>query len=291
LMEFPTQKEIITRLIEWGEGQPLVRGMLLTSSRAIPNGPVDVLSDYDVILALSDVRPFYTGRDWLEAFGPVLALYCDPLVLNEGYLEASYVVQFENNLKIDFSLWAVEMLQRIATDPVLPPEFDAGYQVLLDKDGLTAGLQPPAYAAYIPKPPTETEYRERVETFFLDATYAAKFLWRDDLMAAKYILDDMMKQEHLRPMLEWHLETDNNWSVKPGPYGRRLKQKLRPDLWAELETTYTGAGLEENWQALERTIALMRRAALEVGQRLGYAYPHALDRRAVAYLEKVKELD
>jgi len=287
-MEFPAQIEIIARLIEWGEGQPLVRAMVLTSSRAIPNGPVDVLSDYDVILGLSDVRPFHTGRDWLEAFGPVLALFRDPLELDEGYLNSGYVVQFENNLKIDFSLWAVEILQRIAADPVLPPEFDAGYQVLFDNEGLTAGLKPPTYAAYIPKAPTEAEYRERVEVFFVDAAYAAKFLWREDLMAAKYILDDMMKQEHLRPMLEWHLETDNNWLVKPSPYGRRLKQWLRPDLWTDLEATYTEPGLEENWQALERTIALMRRAALEVGQCLGFAYPHDLDQRAVAYLEKVK---
>jgi aminoglycoside 6-adenylyltransferase len=200
------------------------------------------------------------------------------------------VVQFENNLKIDFSLWPVEILQRVAAAPVLPPEFDAGYQVLLDKDHLTDGLLPPTYTAYIPKPPAEAEYQEAVEDFFLQAIYVAKLLWRDDVMAAKYILDGMMKQEHLRPMLEWHLETEHHWSVKPGPYGRRLKQWLRSDLWAELEGTYTGAGLDENWQALDRTIALLRKTALEVGKRLGYAYPHELDRRAVTYLQKVKNL-
>jgi len=290
-MEYPSENEIIERLIEWAEHQPLVRAMLLTSSRAIPNAPVDVFSDYDVILALRDVHPFHEDRTWLEAFGPVLALYRDPLEPDEGFLKSGYVVQFENNLKIDFSLWAVEILQRIAADAVLPPEFDAGYQVLLDKDHLTAGLKPPTYTAYIPKPPTEAEYHAVVEVFFLDATYVAKLLWRDDLMAAKYILDNMMKQEHLRPMLEWRLETDHQWSVKPGPYGRRLKQWLRSDLWAELEGTYTGAGLEENWQALDRTIDLLRRVALEVGERLGYAYPHDLDRRTVAYLQKVKNLD
>jgi len=289
-MEFPSENEILSRLIEWAEQQPLVRAMLLTSSRAIPNAPVDVFSDYDIILALSDVHPFYEDRTWLEAFGPVLVLYRDPLETDEGCLKSGYVVQFENNLKLDFNLWAVEILQRIAAAPVLPPEFDAGYRVLLDKDHLTDGLLPPTYTAYIPKPPAEVEYQEAVEDFFLQAIYVAKLLWRDDVMAAKYILDGMMKQEHLRPMLEWHLETEHHWSVKPGPYGRRLKQWLRSDLWAELEGTYTGAGLDENWQALDRTIALLRKTALEVGERLGYAYPHELDRRAVAYLQKVKNL-
>ena len=290
-MEFPSENEILSRLIEWAEHQPLVRAMLLTSSRAIPNAPVDVLSDYDVILALQEVQPFHEDRTWLEAFGPVLVLYRDPLEPYYGFLKSGYVTQYENNLKIDFSLWPVEILQRVAAGPVLPPEFDAGYQVLLDKDHLTDGLKPPAYTAYIPKRPAETEYQEAVEVFFLEATYVAKLLWRDDLMAAKYILDNMMKQEHLRPMLEWHLETDHQWSVKPGPYGRRLKQWLRQDLWTELEGTYSGAGLEENWQALDRTIDLLRRVALEVGERLGYAYPHDLDRRTVAYLQKVKNLE
>ena len=129
-----------------------------------------------------------------------------------------------------------------------------------------------------------------VEVFFLDATYVAKLLWRDDMMAAKHLLDYCMKQEHLRPMLEWRVEIDHQWSVKPGPYGRRLKHWLRADLWAELENTYTGAELEVNWEALFRTIALFRKVAIEVGERLGYIYPDDLDRRAVVYLQKVKNL-
>jgi aminoglycoside 6-adenylyltransferase len=264
--------------------------MLLTSSRAIPHAPADVFSDYDVILAVRAVRPFYADRTWLGAFGPVLVVYRDPLEPYDGFQKSAYVTQYENGLKIDFTLWPVEILQRVAAEPQLPAEFDAGYRVLLDKDHLTDGLKPPTYAAYIPKPPTESEYQTVVELFFHEATYAAKHLWRDDLMAAKYNLDHAMKMENLRRVLEWRMEIDHQWSVKPGPYGRRLKKWLRPDLWTELENTYTGAGLEANWEAMFRTIALFRKAAIEVGERLGYAYPHDLDRRAVAYLERVKNL-
>ena len=284
-----SEEETIERLIQWAEHQPLVRAMLLTSSRAIPQAPSDVFSDYDVILAVGDVQPFYKDRTWLEAFGPVLVLYRDPLILDGGLERSAYVTQYENGLKLDFSLWPVELLQRVVAEPHLPDEFDAGYQVLLDKDHLTEGLKTPTYAAYIPTPPTETDYQDAIEVFFLEATYVAKLLWRDDLMAAKHVLDHYMKQEHLRPMLEWHVEMDHQWSVKPGPYGRRLKQWLRPDLWAELECTYTGAGIEANWEALFRTMALMRRVATEVGERLGYVYPQALEQRVVAFLQKVKD--
>jgi hypothetical protein len=40
-----------------------------------------------------------------------------------------------------------------------------------------------------------------------------------------------------------------------------------------------------------RTIALFRQVAIKVGDHLVYAYPHDLNRRAVAYLQKVKNLD
>jgi aminoglycoside 6-adenylyltransferase len=283
--------ENIERLVEWGAQQPLVRAMVLTSSRAIPNAPLDALSDYDVILAVRDMEPYHADRAWLEAFGPVLVLYRDPIELYYGFPKSAYVTQYESGLKIDFTLWTVEILEQVAAEAQLPAEFDAGYFVLLDKDHLTEGLKAPTYRSYIPRPPTEGEYRSVVELFFHEATYVARYLWRDDLMAAKYNLDQGMKQDNLRLVLEWCIEIEGNWSVKPGPYGRRLKQWLRPDLWAELQGTYTGADPAANWEAIFATIALFRRVAVEVGDRLGYGYPHGLDERAVAYLRRVQNMD
>jgi aminoglycoside 6-adenylyltransferase len=282
------QEEAIASLVRWGNNQPLVRAMVLTSTRAIPGGAADIFSDYDIILALSDVRPFFAERGWLEAFGHVLVMYRDPLSEEDGLLTSGNVVQFEEGLKIDFSLWSVEKLRRIAARADLPDEFDAGYRVLLDKDDLTVGLQPPTYQAYIPKPPSETIYREGIEDFFLVAIYVAKYFWRDDLVAARHLMEDFMRQEHLLPMLVWQVELEHGWKVKPGLYGRGLKKWLRPDLWADLESTYTGMSLLENWAALYNTIALMRKTACEVGACLGYPYPEEMDRRTMVYLQKIE---
>ena len=277
--------------VEWGKQQPLVRAMLLTSSRATPAGAADLFSDYDIILILSDIKPFFSERGWLEDFGPVLALYRDPLLQEQDQQTSGYVVQFENGLKIDFTLWPVEMLRRIVAEPALPEEFDAGYRVLLDKDNLTEWLKPPTYKGYIPTPPSESRYLDAVEGFFLDTVYMAKYLWREDMVTATHMLDHFVRHEHLLLMLVWHLETEHHWSVKPRLYGQQLKRWLRPDLWAELESTYTGIDVEANWQALFRIMALYRRAAIEVGERLGYAYPHDLERRTHAYIDRVKALD
>ena len=287
-MDKTNQEETLASFVRWGESQLLVRAMILTSTRAIPGGAADIFSDYDIILGLSDVRPFFEERGWLEAFGHLLVMYRDPLTEEDGLFTSGNVVQFEEGLKIDFSLWPGEKLRRIAAQAQLPDEFDAGYRVLLDKDQLTARLRPPSYQAYIPKPPTETEYGESIEDFFLVAIYVAKYLWRDDVMAAKFVMENFMRHEHLLPMLEWHLELEQDWSVKPGLYGRRLKQWLRPDLWVDLESTYTGASLPDNWAALYHTIALMRKVASEVGSRLGYPYPKELDRRTMVYIKEIE---
>lgn len=37
--------------------------------------PVDILSDYDVILIVQDIHPFVTDRTWLNDFGDVLVVY------------------------------------------------------------------------------------------------------------------------------------------------------------------------------------------------------------------------
>ena len=99
--------DVVENLIRWADQQDLVRAVVLTSSRAIPNAPVDLFSDYDVILSLRSIEPFHADRRWLKVFGPVLAVYRDPLIDEDGLVRSAYVVQYENGLKIDFNLWPV----------------------------------------------------------------------------------------------------------------------------------------------------------------------------------------
>jgi aminoglycoside 6-adenylyltransferase len=53
------ERQVIERLVHWAKGRPAVRAMLLTRSRVNPDAPVDVLSDYDVILVVTDIPPFF----------------------------------------------------------------------------------------------------------------------------------------------------------------------------------------------------------------------------------------
>lgn len=280
---------VLRQTVRWGEARSDVRAMLLTSTRTMPGAPVDAFSDYDIIVAVTDVHPYFADRAWLEDFGRVLVVYRDPIRRLHGLDCFAYITQYEDGTKIDFTLWTAGIVARIAAAAELPEDLDVGYAVLLDKEGLARDLAPPTHRAHIPARPTEAEYLTLVELLFHEATYVAKHLRRDDLMPARYNLDYAMKHVDLRRMLEWRIEIDAGWALKPGAYGKGLKRHLDPATWAELERTYVGASLQDNWEALFRTIGLFRRVAVEVGERLGYAYPLELDRRAVAYLQRVRD--
>jgi hypothetical protein len=57
-------------LVRWADGRNSVCAMLLTSTRAHPSAPVNALSDYDVMLVVEDVRPFFEDRSWLMCNHP-----------------------------------------------------------------------------------------------------------------------------------------------------------------------------------------------------------------------------
>ena len=52
-------QDVLDRLVKWAGQRDSVRAMLLTSTRAVPNATVDDLSDYDVVLVVEDIYPFF----------------------------------------------------------------------------------------------------------------------------------------------------------------------------------------------------------------------------------------
>ena len=287
--EIPDEATVLGKVVRWAENNPLVRAVILESSRAVEHAPLDRFSDYDILLVVAETRPFSEDNEWQRFFGEPLTRFGDAKE-TLGFTTYFRLVFYQDHTKIDFAVWPVELLREVVERQESTDLLDWGYRVLLDKDGLAARLPAPMRTAHIPKKPTEREYLALIEEFWWEATYAAKNLWRDELVMARYNLDIVMRSELLLPMLEWRIELDRDWSWKPGMAGRGLKRALPPDLWTAFERTYAGPGIPENWDALFATTALFRRVAREVGQALGYAYPEDMDRGVSAYLEATRQL-
>ena len=286
----PDEDAVLGKLLAWCGAEARIRAVILTSSRATPDRRADLLSDYDVILAVQDPAAFAGEDGWVLQYGPPAARWGDESELF-GLLTSFQGVVYADGVKIDYTIWPEEMLERVSAADALPEGLDVGYRVLLDKDGRTSAWLAPTYRAHIPAPPTEAAYRAQVEEFWWSATYVAKALWRGEVVFAKFVLEQDMRLGPLRRVLEWRIELDHDWSLRPGAYGRGLEQLLPPELAAELAATYVGAGVEENWDALFATAALFRRVATEVGAALGHAYPlEDVDEVVTAHLEAVRKL-
>lgn len=285
----PDEVAVLASLVAWGESSPSVRALILTSSRARRDGSADLLSDYDVIVAVRDAASFVADEAWLAGYGEPLVGWGDEDELLGSTTTFRGVVHTDG-VRIDYTLWPEVLLGRVSEEATLPDALDVGYRVLLDKDGQTSRWPPPTYAAHVPRKPTKAEYDALVEEFWWDTTYVAKALWRGELLFAKFMLDFDTKHVALRRLLEWRVELDHDWALRPGTYGRGLERLLPSDLWAELARTYVGTDIEENWEALFRTIALFRRVATDVADALGFEYPQATEETMTAQLRAVRAL-
>ena len=274
-------EDVRSQLTEWARDHSGVRVMLLTGSRTQPAARVDALSDYDIILYVRDVSEFQGSDDWLSTFGEVMVRW--PRTARstgrEGWITRLAI--FADGVRIDFQIGPDSEL--------LQDALDEGYEVLMDKDGLASALPLPTYAKYLVTCPTEVEYAELVNDFWWDATYVAKYLMRDELPFASFMLGGMLRDQFLHTMISWHLGSLHDWQVNVGVHGRHFKKLLEQETWEAYESTFPKAEIEDHWQAFLDTLALFRGLAVRLAERLGYHYLHELDQNVSRYCQRIRE--
>lgn len=283
------EADVLARIVGWTSADDRVRAALLTSTRANPRAALDVLSDYDVVLLVSDVASMTRDLSWADTFGVPLLRVRD-VTREFGLPVQNDMLLYEDGTKIDYTLWPLELVARIAEEGALPEDFDGGYRVLLDKDGLTRGWPAPSHTAYIPAKPSAAEFQALFEEFWWVATYVAKNLWRGELLTARVLLDQELTYLVLLRLLVWRIEIDNGWAVQPGFFARGMQRHLDRATWEELLALWSGTGYDETWASLDRAIALFRRVAAGVARDLGYRYPDDLDRRMSGYLQQIRQM-
>ncbi len=288
-MKNTDEKAVLNKLVDWATSKPDINAVILFSSRAKQSAVLDEFSDYDVVLAVDNIKPYMNNDSWLNEFGNVLISYRAPITREFNFEISLIIVQYENGLKFDFALWPVDLLKHINETDALPEYMDDGYKVILDKDGITHGMKEPSFRAYIPNPPTESDFRIFIKGFFYNVPYAAKHIRRGEFFPLKDILNYLL-YEKIRKLLEWKVEIDHNWKLKSWLYGKGLEKYLDKGLLKEIEACWTGFKIDDNWEALFKTIALFCRIAKDVGIKLGYNFPDELEQRIMNYLVQVREM-
>jgi aminoglycoside 6-adenylyltransferase len=277
-----SETEMLDLILDTARGDERIRAVVLNGSRADPAAPRDIFQDFDVVYYVTDVPSFKKDPGWIERFGDRMILQMPedmrdpPPKDDEGY---AYLMQFTDGNRIDLGIYPLTSLEEMLKE---------GLSVcLLDKDGLIGPLPPPSERDYLPEPPTAKAFADCCNEFWWVCPYVAKGLWRGEILYAKFMLEQVVRQQ-LMKMLSWHIGIKTGFSCNPGKYGKYFLRYLEPEDWGMLLRTYTDASPEHTWEALFTMGDLFRQVALPIAGCFGFEYPLGDDQRVTAHLGHVR---
>lgn len=274
-----TEREVLDQVLNFAAADARIRAVLLNGSRVNPAHPPDLLSDYDVLLSVSDPDSFARDESWMRRFGDVLLIQRP----KNPPPQRAWLIVFADGVRIDFTLSPLDRLEQDARADTLT-------RLLLDKDGRCPALPPPDESSHFVRRPTQQEFAGVCNEFWWVLIYAAKGLWRAQLPYAKHSFDVIVRQEMMK-LLTWYASSLHDWQLNPGAMGKHLPAALPAALWQEYASTFAGAQLEENWSALFRAASLVDTVGETLAERLGYRYDRDESRNAQALLRAIHALD
>ena len=276
----PGDENKFTEITEWLKHLDEVQCAILTGSRASKMQKIDFLSDFDIQLFVADLHIFRKNDAWIEEFGKIMVRW--PLKPGSTF-DSNWItrlVLFDDGVRIDFQITHPDYFE--------PGKYDDGFKVLIDKIGLTTRIPSPQYLQFNIKKPTGEEYETLINEFWWDGTYVAKYLWRNEIPFAKYILDTSMRYRHLHILLKWYIGLQNNWSVNPGIHGKNFERYLDTKTWNKYKETYTGIDVEDNWNALFRLFKFASEIAQYLGSEFGFKYPMETEKAVKDYCSMIR---
>lgn len=279
-----SEQEILELIIDTAKTDDRVRAVIMNGSRVNPNARQDIFQDFDVVYFVTDVDSFTDDHTWINRFGEIIILQMpeamgDPPAANNGSF--AYLMQFTDGNRIDLTLFPVDRFHQRKRDSLS--------LLLLDKDNIFEPFPPASDSDYLPKPPTAATFFDCCNEFWWVCPYVAKGLWREEIIYAKHMLDQVIRAQLIK-MLIWHVGVKTGFLCNPGYLGKHLKQYLEPELWAMLEKTYSDAGHENTWNALFTMCELFRVTANLVAKHFDFDYPHRDDEKVTAHLKHVRSL-
>ncbi|MNU32151.1 Aminoglycoside 6-adenylyltransferase [compost metagenome] len=281
------REEKLKSIINWSENNEDVRAVLLTSSLVNPLAPVDEFSDLDIELIFENNTQYISDNNWTHHFGNPIAMIAEDEISFDGK-HAMKMILYDDHVKVDFKLFSKDKFLQEVKLKELPEDWDIGYKVLIDKEGITKKMQKPSFQVSIIKKPLKEEFQRILNDFWWDTTYVAKCLARDEIFYAKFMSEANIRTEYLIPLIEWYIASEHNWNITTNKYGRLFKKYLSSEMWLKTEQTFSGSNIKDNWTALFAMADLVSEIGTGLSQKLDYKYPFKLEKDIRKYLKELQ---
>lgn len=256
-------RAFLDEVAAWAGEQPDVHGVVLLGSQARTDSPADEGSDVDLSLFV-DVPDRYLRDDgWLRRFGEPLLSLREPTAVG-GFEERRAL--YRDGLEADFAVLPA------AAAETMPPEARAvlarGFRVLYG-DAIEIGEASRAE----PGPPTQPQLDQLSNDFWYHLLWAAKKLWRGELLLAKQVCDGYLKGL-LVELARWRAFGTDTW------HGLRFFERWAgDDLVEALGPTFAAYEAADVARALRATGELFAELEDDVAERFMLVSP--VDREEV----------
>jgi aminoglycoside 6-adenylyltransferase len=274
-----SENQMLAQIIAFATADVRVRAVLLNGSRVNPTHTPDLLSDYDVLLSVTDVESFVADEGWLAHFGDVLIMQRP----TNPPPQHAWLVIFADGVRVDFTL---SPTTQIAHDAAA----DSLTRMLLDKDAICPPLEAPSERTHWVALPNGATFAECCNEFWWVLLYAAKGLWRGQLLYAKQTFDCIVRPE-LERMLTWHAVALAGQPFNPGAYNKHLPRMLTAAVWEKYVRTFVGAEMDANWGALEVAASLMAQIAPQVAEAAGCTYDTVEGENALHFMRALRDME
>jgi aminoglycoside 6-adenylyltransferase len=273
----------LQKIITWANSIDNIRAMILSGSLT-SKGKQDILSDYDIAVYGNEFD-FIENDDWLNNIREYWVCIHDQFNFLDYKIPTRLTI-FDEYFKVDFSFHPMKELQKMIDDKKIPDDYNIGYEVLLDKDGLLKDLPKPTYKGFVLIKHDKKKFKENIKEFLFECYHVAKYLYRNDLWVAK--TRDHATKKFLLQMLEWNEACKRNWNFSPKDHGKQISDWLDKKYWNELHNCFGRFDKEDSLIALLNTIQFYQAVAKETAKFLKYEYDEKLDGRMSQFIKDLK---
>jgi len=217
-----------------------------------------------------------THAEWPEQIGEVVLTFVEQTAVG-GAMERR--VLFAGGLDVDFAAFPASVVAGVDLEnPSIEIQnaVGRGVRVIVDRDGLLAGLDEMEVAPPEPSRPTADEYGRLVAHCLYHVLWSAKHLRRGEIWWARSGLEGGLNRMML-PMIEWHSAFCGDTPRDTWFRGRFLERWADPKVVARLRDATSRYDPGEVADALRASHALFRGLAVAVADRLGFEYPADAD--------------
>lgn len=281
-----TEKEMYDLIIGIAQSDERIRAVYMNGSRTNLNAPPDIFQDYDIVYVVTENKPFYSDKSWIDRFGERLYMQrpdeLDSSLGKETAFDKCYgwLMQLADGNRIDLHVEPVTGC-RVTEDKLC--------RILLDKDGIFPHIPEPTDEDYRIKKPTPAEFYAACNEFWWCMNNVAKGLWRKEPTYVQDMLNDCIRPQLVK-MLTWKIGFETGFSVSVGKSGKYMHKWLEPEIWQRFLRTYSGCDIPEMWDAVFEMCGLMDELAPEIAEIMQTEYDPETAKNSRLWLERVHAL-